>query len=104
MFVNFFLTIRRKSGCFNLVDLGQSLLSNHYNITTFNLRNLACDFKSGKFHTTAKALKYQAKDRYHMSLLGHRQAAFMIIQVVQIILGVNEISCLQLRKGTDNAV
>ena len=83
MFVNFFLTIRRKSGCFNLVDLGQSLLSNHYNITTFNLRNLACNFKSGKFHTTANALKYQAKDRYHMSLLGHRQAAFMIIQVIK---------------------
>ena len=83
MFVNFFLTVRRQSGCFNLVDLGQSLVSSHYNITTFNLRNVACDFKSGKFHITAKALKHQSEDRYHMSLLGHAQAAFMIIQVIK---------------------
>ena len=82
MFINFFNTSNRKRGCFNLMDLGQSPLTSHYNITTVNLRNLACKLKSGRFHITAKAVKQQAKDRYHMSLLGHAQAAFMIIQVI----------------------
>ncbi len=82
MSVNFFLTKRTRRGCFNLMDLGQSLVINHYNITSLNLRNLACKFKSGKFHITAKAVKQQTKDKYHMSLLGHAQAAFMIIQVI----------------------
>ena len=83
MFVNFYLTIREHLGCFNLMDLGQSLLSNHYNITTFNLRNLACDFKSGKFRITTKTNAQQAKDRYHMSLLGHAQTTYMIIEVIR---------------------
>jgi hypothetical protein len=83
MFVNFFLTIKTRRGCFNLINLGQSLVSNHYNITTFDLRNLACEFKSGKFHITAKTAKYQTKDKYHMSLLGHAQTTFMIIQVIR---------------------
>jgi hypothetical protein len=82
MFVNFFLTRNRSCGCFNLMDLGQSLVTDLYNITTFNLRNLACEFRSGHFQITAKAVKHQAKDKYHMSLVGHAQAAFMIIQVI----------------------
>ena len=42
MFINFLNTKNRSRGCFNLMDLGQSPLTNHYNITTVNLRNLAC--------------------------------------------------------------
>ena len=82
MFVNFFFTMRRWLGCFNLMDLGQSLISNHYHITTFHLRNLACVYKLGKFQITSKAIEHQTSDKYHMSLLGHAQAAFMIIQVI----------------------
>ena len=81
MFVNFFYIFQKY--CLNLVDLGQSLVSSHYNITTFNVRNLACEFRSGKFHDTAKARKHLTKDAFHMSLLGHAQTAFMIIQVIK---------------------
>ena len=81
MFVNFFYIFKKY--CLNLVDLGQSLVSSHYNITTFNLRNLACDHRSGKFHDTVKARKHLTKDVFHMSLFGHAQTAFMIIQVIK---------------------
>ena len=83
MFINFFLTVKTRPDCFNLVDLGQSGISNHYNLTTINPRNFACYYKAGKFHTTRKTAKYQTTDKYHMSLLGHAQSAFMIIQVIK---------------------
>ena len=41
-YVNLFTTQDPSRGCFNLMDLAQSLLCDHYNITTFNLRNAIC--------------------------------------------------------------
>ena len=56
-YVNLFVTKIPNLGCFNLMNLGQSLLCDHYDITTINLRDTTCRLK--KMGVTTLQLKQQ---------------------------------------------
>ena len=71
-YVNLFTTQIPIHGCFNLMDLGQSLLCDHYDITTINLRDTICRLNNnGGYNVTTKAINIQSKDCSHIGLLGH---------------------------------
>ena len=82
-YVNLFTTKIPIHGCFNLMDLGQSLLCDHYDITTINLRDTICRLNNnGGYNVTTKAIKIQSKDCSHIGLLGHAQIALMLLKVI----------------------
>ena len=69
---NIFTTKIPNHGCFNLMDFGQSLLCDHYDITTINLRDTICRLNNnGGYNVTTKAINIQSKDCSHIGLLGH---------------------------------
>ena len=78
-YVNLFLVSKRDK-CLNLVDYGQRLISNTYDITTLNLRGLVCRLREGKFYADENTNKVQ--NGWHSNLLGHAQIAFMLIHVI----------------------
>ena len=83
-YVNMFM-VTENSQCLNLVDYGQGFISELYGITTINLRCLSCRFFEGKFYSNSWTEKVQ--DGLHSKLLGHAQAAFMIIHVISKTFG-----------------
>ena len=79
-YVNLFIEDEQTSQCINLVDYGQSLISEVYAITTFNLRCLCCRLLKGKFYSDARTGDVQ--EGWHSNLLGHAQIALMMIHVI----------------------
>lgn len=79
-YVNLFIVDKQTSQCISLVDYGQSLISEMYGITTFNLQCLCCRSFKGKLYTDAKMGDVQ--DGWHSNILGHAQVAFMLIYVI----------------------
>ncbi|XP_022784224.1 uncharacterized protein LOC111324831 [Stylophora pistillata] len=86
MFVNFVQGDVKRPKCENLENHGQTLLAKHYGITTFSLRKFLCSGFSAKQKNLSKMF---ATDGNHISIIGHAQMAFMMINHVrQLMLNV----------------
>lgn len=80
MFVNFVHGELKRPICENLENHGQTMLARNYGITTFSLRKFLC---SGSSVKGKKLHKMFTADGNHISILGHAQMAFMIINHVR---------------------
>ena len=76
MYVNFVQGASKIPVCNNLENHGQTMLAVNYGLTTVSLRNLLCStpWQKGK-----KFQKMFTSDGNHVSIFGHAQVAYMII-------------------------
>ena len=80
IYVNFVQGELKSPICDNLENHGQTVLAQNYGITTFSLRNFLCSNTSVKRNNFPKMF---TSDGNHMSILGHAQMAYMIINHVR---------------------
>ena len=73
-------------GCTNLEDFGQQLLSNMYEITTFNWRDAVCPVIDGKYRIPLKGCSVVCKDGHHINQLGHAHISLMVINLFRDLL------------------
>ena len=76
MYVNFVQGQLQRPVCNNLENHGQTMLAVNYGITTVSLRNFLC---SNPLQIGKKFPKMFTSDGNHVSVLGHAQVAYMII-------------------------
>lgn len=76
MYVNFVQGELQIPVCNNLENHGQTMLAVNYGITTVSLRNFLC---SSPLRIGKKSSKMFTSDGNHVSVLGHAQVAYMII-------------------------
>lgn len=85
-YVNFVQGELNSPICNNLENHGQTMVAQNYGITTFTLRNFLCSSPSVK---GKKFSRMFTSDGNHMSILGHAQMSYMIINHVrQLMLSV----------------
>ena len=88
MYVNFVKGESQIPVCNNLENHGQTMLAVNYGITTVSLRNSLC---SSPLQRGKRFSKMFTSDGNHMSVLGHAQVAYMIINHVrQLMLSIIE--------------
>lgn len=80
LYVNFVQGELKSPVCNNLENHGQTMLAQSYGITTVSLRNFLC---SSPLQKREKFPKMFTSDGNHVSILGHAQVAYMIINHVR---------------------
>lgn len=87
VYVNFVQGELKSPICDNLENHGQTMLAQNYGITTFTLRHYLCS--SPSIIGQKEFPKMFTSDGHHMSILGHAQMAYMIINHLrQLMLSV----------------
>ena len=86
MYVNFVKGVSQIPACNNLENHGETMLAVNYGITTVSLRNFLC---SSPLQMRKKVPKMFTSDGNHVSILGHAQVAYMIINHIrQLMLSI----------------